>query len=41
LIKKISDQDKKDWKKFIDSNEKLENKDISIQNFKKKLKKNQ
>ena len=39
MIKKISDQDKKDWKKFTDSNEKLENKDINIQNFKKKLKK--
>jgi hypothetical protein len=41
LIKKISDQDKKDWKKFIDNNEKLENKDKEIQkdekNFKKKL----
>jgi len=40
LIKKISDQDKKDWKKFIDNNEKLENKDKEIQkdekNFKKK-----
>jgi len=31
LIKKISDQDKKDWKKFIDDNEKLENKDKEIQ----------
>ncbi len=40
MIKKISDQDKKDWKKFIDDNEKLENKDKEIQkdekNFKKK-----
>ncbi len=40
MIKKISDQDKKDWKKFIDNNEKLENKDKEIQkdekNFKKK-----
>ena len=27
MIKKISDQDQKDWKKFINSNEKLENKD--------------
>ncbi|MBC8304841.1 MAG: Smr/MutS family protein [Pelagibacterales bacterium] len=39
-MKKISDQDKKDWKKFIDDNEKLENKDKEIQkdekNFKKK-----
>jgi DNA-nicking Smr family endonuclease len=30
LIKKISDQDQKDWKKFINSNEKLENKDKTI-----------
>ena len=40
MKKKISDQDKKDWKKFIDNNEKLENKDKEIQkdqkNFKKK-----
>ena len=40
MIKKISDQDKKDWKKFIDNNEKLENKDKEIykeeKNFKKK-----
>ena len=40
MIKKISDKDKKDWKKFIDSSEKLENKDIDIKktekNFKKK-----
>mgnify|MGYP001277412248 CR=1 FL=1 len=27
MIKKISDQDKKDWKKFIESDEKLDNKD--------------
>jgi len=39
LKKKISDQDKKDWQKFTDGDEKLENKDINIQNFKKKLKK--
>ena len=39
MKKKISDQDKKDWQKFVDSDEKLENKDINIQNFKKKLKK--
>ena len=39
MIKKISDQDKKDWKKFIDSNEKLKNKDIDIKKFKKNLKK--
>jgi DNA-nicking Smr family endonuclease len=35
LIKKISDQDKKDWKKFLDSKEKLENKDKSYSNSKK------
>ena len=39
MIKKISDQDKKDWKKFIDSNEKLKNKNIDIKKFKKNLKK--
>jgi len=39
LIKKISDQDKKDWKKFIDNNEKLENKDKEIQKDKKNFKK--
>ena len=38
MIKKISDQDKKDWKKFIESDEKLENKDIDIKKLKKKLK---
>ena len=38
MIKKISDQDKKDWKKFIESDEKLENKDIDITKLKKKLK---
>ena len=40
MKKKISDQDKKDWKRFIDSNEHLENKDknyiSSSKNFKKK-----
>jgi len=30
LIKKISDQDQKDWKKFVNSSEKLENKDKNI-----------
>jgi len=35
LIKKISDQDKKDWKKFLDSKEKLENKDKLYSNSKK------
>ena len=39
MIKKISDQDKKDWKKFIDNNEKLENKDKEIQKDEKNLKK--
>ena len=38
MIKKISDQDKKDWKKFIEGDEKLDNKDLHIQNFKKKFK---
>ena len=37
MIKKISDQDKKDWKKFVNSNEKLENKDINIIKKKKFL----
>jgi len=39
LIKKISDQDKKDWKKFIDGNDKLENKDINNKTLRKKFKK--
>jgi len=39
LIKKISDKDKKDWQKFIDNNEKLENKDKEIQKDQKNLKK--
>tara|TARA_B100001778_G_scaffold298976_1_gene273481 strand:- start:311 stop:727 length:417 start_codon:yes stop_codon:yes gene_type:complete len=30
LKKKISDQDKEDWKRFIESDEKLKNKDINI-----------
>ena len=34
MIKKISDKDKKDWKKFIDSDDRLENKDIKIENIK-------
>ncbi len=38
MIKKISDQDKKDWKRFLDSNEKLENKDIDIKKIKKNTK---
>ena len=28
MTKKITNKDKKDWKKFLDSNNKLENKDI-------------
>jgi len=39
LIKKISDKDKKDWQKFIDNNEKLENKDKEIQKDQKNFKK--
>ena len=39
MIKKISAQDKKDWKKFIEDNEKLENKDKEIQQDLKKFKK--
>ena len=35
MIKKISDQDQKDWKKFINSSEKLENKDKTIIKIKK------
>ena len=30
MIKKLSNKDEKDWKKFIESDEKLENKDITI-----------
>ena len=36
MIKKISDQDKKDWKKFVNSSEKLENKDKTIIKIEKK-----
>ena len=39
MIKKISDQDKKDWKKFIDSSEKLENKDKNLNVIKTNIKK--
>ena len=39
MIKKISDQDKNDWKKFIDDNENLYNKDKEIQQDLKKFKK--
>ena len=38
MKKKISDQDKKDWKKFIDSDDKLINKDLNNKNLKKNLK---
>ena len=38
MKKKISDQDKKDWKKFIDSDGKLINKDLNNENLKKNLK---
>ena len=38
MKKKISDQDKKDWKKFIDGDDKLINKDLNNQNLKKNLK---
>ena len=31
MIKKISDKDKKDWNKFINSNEKIPNKDFNHQ----------
>ena len=39
MIKKISDKDKKDWKRFIDSDDKLENKDINNEEYKKNLNK--
>ena len=38
MKKKISDQDKKDWKRFIDGDDKLINKDLNNQNIKKNLK---
>ena len=38
MKKKISEQDKKDWKNFLDSNERLENKDINIINNQKNIK---
>jgi hypothetical protein len=31
LTKNITDKDKKDWKEFLDSKEKLENKDNTIE----------
>ena len=39
MIKKISAQDKKDWKKFIEDNEKLENKDKEFSKEQKTSKK--
>jgi DNA-nicking Smr family endonuclease len=39
LIKKLSNKDQRDWKKFIDSDEKLENKDADHKKFKNNLKK--
>ena len=39
MIKKLSDKDQRDWKKFIDSDEKLENKDVDHKKFKNNLKK--
>ena len=38
MIKKISNQDKKDWQKFIDGDDKLENKDIEIREIEKNCK---
>ena len=37
MIKKITEKDKKDWKKFLDSNQKLENKEKNSQKLKKSL----
>tara|TARA_B100001996_G_scaffold302718_1_gene243373 strand:- start:120 stop:536 length:417 start_codon:yes stop_codon:yes gene_type:complete len=37
LTKKISDKDKKDWENFINSSEKLENKDTRYSNEKKQF----
>ena len=34
MIKKISDKDKEDWKSFIESDDKLKNKDINIDKIK-------
>ena len=39
MIKKLSNKDEKDWKKFTDSDEKLEIKDLNYNQFQKKLKK--
>ncbi len=37
MTKKISDKDKKDWENFINSSERLENKDIEYSNEKKQF----
>ena len=39
MIKKLSNKDKKDWKKFTDSDEKLEIKDLDYNKFEKNFKK--
>ena len=39
MIKKLSNKDKKDWKEFTDSDEKLENKDVNFSKFEIKFKK--
>ncbi len=39
MIKKLSNKDEKDWKKFTDSDEKLEIKDLDYKNFEKNFKK--
>tara|TARA_B100001769_G_scaffold1112_1_gene838 strand:+ start:241 stop:657 length:417 start_codon:yes stop_codon:yes gene_type:complete len=39
LIKKLSNKDEKDWKKFTDSDEKLEIKDLDYNKFEKNFKK--
>jgi len=39
LIKKLSNKDKKDWKEFTNSDEKLEIKDLDYNKFKKEFKK--
>ena len=39
MIKKLSNKDKKDWKEFTDSDEKLEIKDLDYNKFKKEFKK--
>ena len=39
MIKKLSNKDKRDWKKFINSDEKLEIKDLDYNKFEKNFKK--